>query len=390
MATATYTAGVRSQSLHLRGFPMWVVRVSEALRMQAPLAPHEELLISGRVVLHESSFYTTFISHQWLGRHHPDPDGRQFQVLQRALHGRVSGGLLKESDTARQFLDGNRKMSRHERRAFREGYIWLDWFSIPQSPTSPAQQAQAILSIPSYIESCNTFLALVPRLQHESGNPCDYESWLRRGWCLAELWCAQLSNRQSLPMVAVHGSDNVTFAETQHWIYAPAHEGDFTIEADRAFIKDMMKASLQARITWLEAKKTQLGLCRYLKGRCHDWAALADGHTQRSEGEFLAYFGFPSMAKALKVKNIGALACAVLSDNIPMIRRLVEARAALARRCETMMNVDVLTWTPLHLAVQRGSRALPVIVELSIEGRSQHNRCYWPSSAGRQPTSCHR
>ena len=43
-----------------------------------------------------------------------------------------------------------------------------------------------MISIPSYVDSCNIFLALVPPLRHsESGKLCDYESWLERGWCRA-------------------------------------------------------------------------------------------------------------------------------------------------------------------------------------------------------------
>ncbi|CAE7027301.1 Tnni3k [Symbiodinium natans] len=126
----------------------------------------------------------------------------------------------------------------------------------------------------------------------------------------------------------------------------------------------MLQASLQCRIAFLEAKKTHPALCRYLKGRFHDWADAEPSHTQRSEEDFLSHFGFPSLAEGLKVRDIGALACAVLSDNIPMIQRLVQAKACMRTRCKPLMNVDVLAWTPLHLAVQRGSRALPVMAEL--------------------------
>ena len=73
----------------------------------------------------------------------------------------------------------------------------------------------------------------------------------------------------------------------------------------------------------------------------YDWADLEDGYTQRSEEEFLAYFGFPSLAQAVKVKNIRASAFAVLSDNIPMVRKLFEAKAPLGRRSEVMVNADV-------------------------------------------------
>ena len=365
MAAAILSDGSRSEfSFHARPFPMWTVSVSEVLRMRSPIQPHEELLRSGQLVLQEPEFYTIFVSHQWLGRHHPDPDGKQLQVLQEALGGCISGRLLKESDSVARWYVGNDPTSSKERRAMRDGYIWLDWFCIPQSPSQEAKQSFAIQSIASYVGDCSLFMALVPGLRHESGNACDYESWLRRGWCLAELWCTQLSNRRSLPMIVVRGPDAAEFVLALNWIYTLPHEGDFTIEADRSRIRDVLTSSVESRIAFLEANETELGLCRYLKGRLHDWNS---GHsrTPRSEEDFLSYFGFPSLAKGLKVRQIGALACAVLSDDIPMIRRLVQARASVGSRCKpALVNVDVLTWTPLHLAVQRGSRALPVMAEL--------------------------
>ena len=173
-------------------------------------------------------------------------------------------------------------------------------------------------------------------------------------------------------MIAVHGPDDAEFVLAQNWVYMPADEGELTIEADRGLIRSFLKASLQSRIAWLEAQPTQLSLCRYLKARFHDWADPGDFHTQRSEEDFLSYFGLPSLAKVLKVRNIGALVCAVLSDNISMIHRLVQAKAPIGAHCDQMLSVDVLHWTPLHLAVQRGSRALPVIAKL-LELRADPN-----------------
>ncbi|CAE7243879.1 ANKRD17 [Symbiodinium sp. CCMP2592] len=368
MAAATFAADhSRSEvSYHARPFPMWVVSVSDMLRMRAPAQPHAELLKSGQLVLHEAKMYTVFVSHQWLGRHHPDPDGKQLVVLQEAIAGCISGRLLKSDDSVARMYIGNRPTASKERSKLRDGYMWLDWFCIPQDAEEHENQLLAIRSIPSYVEHCSMFVALVPELRHESGSACDYESWLRRGWCLAELWCAQLSNsRSSMQMIVIRGPLATEFAMPQTWVYTLPHEGDFTLEADRSHIREMLAASLQARIAFLEANEVQPGVCRYLKCRSHDWVGPRLSPTQRSEEDFLSHFGFPSLAKALKVKQIGALACAVLTDDIPMIRRLVQARACLGTRCTPpLVHLDVLTWTPLHLAVHRGSRALPVMAEL--------------------------
>ena len=42
--------------------------------------------------------FTVFVSHQWLGAVHPDPDGRQFAILRETLQGIVNGSLEVEAD----------------------------------------------------------------------------------------------------------------------------------------------------------------------------------------------------------------------------------------------------------------------------------------------------
>ncbi|CAE7590852.1 ANKRD17 [Symbiodinium sp. CCMP2456] len=361
---AAVEASHHGGSCHEQKFPMWVVSMSELQEMRAPMHPHEQLLQSGQVILHESSFHTIFVSHQWLGRHHPDPEGKQLAVLQHAVRGFISGALRLETDVVTTFFHGNRMFSADERRAIRDGYVWLDWFCIPQDKKRGPDRLRAIKSIPSYVDSCNVFVSLVPRVPHESGNLCDYESWCRRGWCLAELWCAQLANRSSLPMIAVHGEDDVEFVMAQHWIYLRPYEGEFSLESDRSAVQHMVQISLESRISCLEEHKTQPGLCRYLKARLHDWGGGQAQHLQESEECFLEHFGFRNLAEGLRVRDVGALACAILSDNVPMVWRLLQAKAPMHVFCRPMLSVDVLAWTPLHLAVQRGSRALPMLAEL--------------------------
>lgn len=47
-----------------------------------------------------------------------------------------------------------------------------------------------ILSIPTFVQQSDVFLALVPTLQHEdTGFPVNFVSWFDRGWCRMEMWC---------------------------------------------------------------------------------------------------------------------------------------------------------------------------------------------------------
>ena len=62
-----------------------------------------------------------------------------------------------------------------------EGYVWLDWFSIPQltmrksgEETDMEVRVQhAIWSIPAYVDAANIFLVLCPPAQHvDTKEPC--------------------------------------------------------------------------------------------------------------------------------------------------------------------------------------------------------------------------
>ncbi|CAE7209291.1 unnamed protein product, partial [Symbiodinium pilosum] len=77
---------------------------------------------------------TVFVSHQWLGIDHPDRLGFQFQKFQQAVRGLLEGKLLLSSDLASYFIGTRRSgLSRRELARLQNAYIWLDWFSIPQS-----------------------------------------------------------------------------------------------------------------------------------------------------------------------------------------------------------------------------------------------------------------
>ena len=56
-----------------------------------------------------------------------------------------------------------------------------------------------ILSIPSFVQACQVFVALVPPvLHHETHQVCNYSSWFTRGWCRTELWCKMMLGNQDL------------------------------------------------------------------------------------------------------------------------------------------------------------------------------------------------
>ncbi|CAE7590777.1 BMY1 [Symbiodinium natans] len=136
-----------------------------------------------------------FVSHQWLAKHHPDPDLRQIRILQGALK------LLLTSESGSVPLDimtegsvPNAKPLPMKDFQAKPLFLWYDYFSVPQledrkfyaaaDERDGSQQALAINSIPAYVSRCRFFLALCPVVD------CPWEdkvlsaaSWSRRGWC---------------------------------------------------------------------------------------------------------------------------------------------------------------------------------------------------------------
>ena len=196
------------------------------LDLVGPPPSHEELLSADRLVQWRPELFTIFVSHQWLGKWHPDPDGLQLQILQKALRNVIDGSVVVQTDVVSQLRMRHRQLSERERQKVANAYIWFDWFSIPQLP-SPMSEL-GIQSIPFYVRACQLFVALVPPLRHlVTQQDCDLASWLSRGrgaepsevmwgqplavisqhesrvpmrrcqrrWCRAEMWCQLLSDR---------------------------------------------------------------------------------------------------------------------------------------------------------------------------------------------------
>lgn len=205
---------------------MMVVASEEVLTMTV-LRSFEELMASGHVMRRRPDSIVTFVSHQWLSRHHPDPDSVQLRSLQRFLKARGRDqvrSLFSEDDWAtfttgrsgrgpghRWFADMADGFGRHGdgtpdellSTKLEKSFVWVDYLSVPQDiEANNDSQARAIDSIQFYIEQSSFFVVLCPSAQHaETGELCDYDSWLQRGWCRFEAWCNVLSRRPVVPLV---------------------------------------------------------------------------------------------------------------------------------------------------------------------------------------------
>ena len=174
-------------------------------------------------------------------------------------------------------------------------------------------------------------------------------------------------------MVVVHAGDDAEVAMANHWIYAPTHEGVFTVEADRHEVSDFIETALRGRIAFLTKHEQQLDLCRYLKARLQDWLGHPDA--QRPPASFLSHFGFADLKEAIRTSAVGGMACAALSGDVSMVRVLADAKASMSTLCRPMLSVGVLAYSPLHLALARGARGHAAVLELLRQRADPNTTC---------------
>ena len=162
-------------------FDMYVVPV-HTLWLMTRLQPHEELLEEGMLVkFMENLGEALFISHQWAGKGHPDPDLQQLKVLQAALKNLLSGASSVSVSMVMELLAGQQHGISMKDRLSSSLYLWYDYFSCPQANVQHRQSA--IDSIPSYVARCQIFCILCPHVRHARDNTLlSKHTWAGRGW----------------------------------------------------------------------------------------------------------------------------------------------------------------------------------------------------------------
>eukprot|EP00913_Durusdinium_trenchii_P012838 g12054.t1 len=176
------------------------------------IIPHEELLAGGELTIFQKSLgKAAFVSHQWVGKGHPDPEFKQMQVLQDALQNLISGTSEVNVDMVTESVYFRSKGIPASEWQEQNLYLWYDYFSCPQAAHVSEQGLQkAISSIPSYVSRSDFFIALCPVLSNPGETETFSEhSWAYRGWC-RELRAAPLNLSNCSP-----------------------GEGMFTVESDR-------------------------------------------------------------------------------------------------------------------------------------------------------------
>jgi len=321
---------------------MYLVKVSDFVQMTGPPEPHHILREKGLLHEWQPGMFVIFISHQWLGVSMPDPTGAQLAVLREVLRGLIDGSLKVEADLTSMDMGKGLKPAVLQRVS--KGYLFLDWFAIPQitARTHGINEAteleeirtdasKAVQSIPAYVEACDLFIALVPDLVHaDTGKRCNYLTWLSRGWCRAELWCRLLSNREDTSVVVVFSAKDAEFMFPLDWQENRISDGLFTVESDRASVVKLGEMALTSKLEHLKAHGPLSHYRFYLARR----AQLLNQEKKALDlPGFLKFFDFPDLAAAVrevddqsKEHGMTGMLCGVLAGDVDILRQLVEHR----------------------------------------------------------------
>jgi hypothetical protein len=125
---------------------MCAVPVDVVLGLSA-FEPHQQMLKATQLVEVTPGINIIFVSHQWLGHQHPDPDGNQLDCLQRVLRRLANGEVDVENDFKQQvmFKERSLKSKKWWKESMKATCIWLDHTCMPQ--LSCVQTEDACLSV---------------------------------------------------------------------------------------------------------------------------------------------------------------------------------------------------------------------------------------------------
>jgi len=168
-----------------------------------------------------------YISHEWTGTSHPDPDGTQMYHLLLLLE-RLQNGDIHRTDMdffhSLFYKQNYTTKAKDWKRILNpeKTYIWYDGFCVPRS-----RREDGFRSIPSYIRRCDFMIILAPGCTHfdridprtqRKMNLC-YRTYRLRASCVFELFSSFLSTKvekeKLMPMLLVRSGTG-----TPNWISA--------------------------------------------------------------------------------------------------------------------------------------------------------------------------
>mmetsp|Transcript_3645 Transcript_3645/g.7979 ORF Transcript_3645/g.7979 Transcript_3645/m.7979 type:complete len:601 (+) Transcript_3645:72-1874(+) len=198
-------------------FPNYCLPMGDFLGLDR-MRHHEDVLDS--LINPSDNLMMHFVSHEWLGFRHPDPDGVQLKAMQTIFKVFLEGqakqlfqdgfdaflkGVSATTGAALRMFEGNltprdvwdeEVLPVHIER----GCVWLDYHSIPQ--VRKCSFKAAIHSIAHYVERCDYFWICAPPAVHvDLKLRRDFATWQGRGWCRLEEMANLLGRALKMPLV---------------------------------------------------------------------------------------------------------------------------------------------------------------------------------------------
>ena len=226
-------------------FSMWVVPIKTMIEVtaaaaaggDAKLPPHEKLQEQGKLVQWRPGMRTLFFSHTWLSYSHPDPAGVKCKLIQQLLEGILAGKARVQAYWMAWIIFKEKGIKPSKLRAdFADGYVWMDYLSIPQA--NKENQAKAIASITGYVAISDLFIVLSGAWTHvDDGSIRDVRAWGERGWCRLENLANSLSPTQKSFIVAQSATSIFSYGPSgmigRLWYDEVVGTGNFAVEADK-------------------------------------------------------------------------------------------------------------------------------------------------------------
>jgi len=239
-------------------YPMWVVSMQKFLSFNE-VEPHQVLARRGDLVQYTPGMGPViFVSHEWAGFNHPDPDMRQLKVFQEALRNVLAGKAKIGRDMIAMFA-GVQKFTKKDRALLAESFVWYDYFAVPQIKARTTEQvvpedvAKAVASFPAYAQASRFFIVVAPSICHVDANDrlLTYETWKGRGWCRVERAARALSDGD-MRMILVTNVHNMMICWTDDYLNHYPSRGAFTVEEDRKTVARIMDQMVEKKVAACE------------------------------------------------------------------------------------------------------------------------------------------
>ena len=182
---------------------------------------HQDLLESGELTRFEDlpmGSFVMFISHQWNGFDHPDPNGVHMECMVRIFQRLRDGKIDRvDSDPMHQiiFKESHTTLAREWQQLLSNAYVWYDFLSQPQQRAQDRTWRHllglAVDSVGAYVERSDCVVVLVPGTVHKDrksmrtgrGAYTNYRTYRRRALCVLEMFASFLSRRKTHPMLLI-------------------------------------------------------------------------------------------------------------------------------------------------------------------------------------------